>query len=249
MVSHGEDEPYNFQSYNLSDPCLKRGDTQICERCPEDYYRDSLEPLNGCMKASDAMAGWGPDLEQKLIVRCTEGCEECRADHQKCTRCNYFASYLLDGEKCISADKIPSGKGRNWGQSTVEFCTASGCVDCAADFRECKQCNPEKDFWLDSAASTCIKGTDIPKGKGKNLKTFALESCLANCIECKDNFKCCSECSRASDFWLDNKLCVKGSDIQQGKGRNLQTGGVQNCISFGCQDCLEKHDYCSKCEA
>jgi hypothetical protein len=228
--------------------CLDcKTNTLSCTQCDQanGFWLD-----NGtCVPEASIGALKGKTPTGTLATCTTTGCLDCKQDYTKCAVCDKVNNWWLLTDTCVLGVLIPAGKGKRDSDGTVQPCSGIvGCLECQANHTGCTKCDQATDFWFDSG--TCVAGSNIPITKGRQTFDGSLVACQSGgCLDCKTSFSVCVECDKNNDWWLEDKVCIRGPNIGQFKGKNLLEGKVSPCTpSAGCLDCQENHSSCAACD-
>jgi hypothetical protein len=228
--------------------CLDcKTNTLSCTQCNQanGFWLD-----NGtCVAEASIGALKGKTPTGTLATCTTTGCLDCKQDYAKCAVCDKANNWWLLTDTCVLGVLIPAGKGKRDSDGTVQPCSGIvGCLECQANHTGCTKCDQATDFWFDSG--TCVAGSNIPITKGRQTFDGSLVACQSGgCLDCKTSFSVCVECDKNNDWWLEDKVCIRGPNIGQFKGKNLLEGKVSPCTpSAGCLDCQENHSSCAACD-
>jgi hypothetical protein len=217
------------------EPCTDR--TPDCTECRENSLvctscKDNFYLLNGiCITTPSIQKGYGPDIWTRTLERCQDpNCDNCDQDYRTCKTCEPGST--LNNGTCVLN------------------CTFGGCTSCSSVSGEtkCVECDAANDYWLQTSDGTCLLGSSIPKGKGKNRLTGRVEDCKAGCLECQHDSSTCSVCDKSMNLWSGlNSVCLKTEDIPMGFGKDSALGKLIRCFSSNCEDCREDPFDCKRC--
>jgi hypothetical protein len=251
-----EDVKKNFQSYYLTmDACVTRGGDGICTLCEPGHYFTSLLTGNDCVLKSAFPRGFGADEPAKLMRACAPYCIDCYDDYSTCLWANGYAapSWCFvhnPTDLCYTAITMPARFGGVQASGLTASCTDTNCLKCFANYQQCTACDTALDYFVDGTTNSCVLNSSLPNGKGPNLLTGYVASCVApNCLVCTIDYLYCQTCNTAGSYYLkqDTKTCVYVTLIAAGTGANLTSGFIEPCTITQCTDCRVDYTGCSGC--
>ena len=259
-------------SNGIVKPCTSHGcidcgrDYMICLKCnlKESYYIDKEKgrcyAKNLTEKEESKMPkGRGPNKDTGEVQYCTEeGCANCSQDYLACAACDTSAAWYLssaDG-KCYSSVKndaeiaMPVGKGPNIKAGLVFQCESHGCYDCHINFNYCLRCDVNSGHFLNTSTQTCYTLPYLPIGSGANRETGDISYCEAgpNCYNCKSDYKKCTRCNDADDYFLENGDCISKPFINEKFGVNRISHRIEPCAVTNCVKCVDNYQICTECD-
>jgi hypothetical protein len=183
-------------------------------------------------------------------------CVSCVKDFRLCDTCLTGLKLSSDRKTCIGAVSGLGQEGFGFNPVTgeVEPCADSNCSSCADDSRSCSQCKPTSAFkYLNPVTGKCVEANSIPSGFGidPSNPSGQVKACKdTNCVDCRQDFSRCAECSQKSAYKLLDKVsgtCISTAELPDGKGYNPQTGTVEACRDTSCAVCSADSRICTKC--
>jgi hypothetical protein len=174
-------------------------------------------------------------------------CEECFSGYYRLTE--------MSGNKCISLADTPAGFGKDATATIplIRACSSSFCDNCVSDYTICTACSTKDKYYLDTVTSKCVYVLNIPAGFGANSELGTVVPCnqAAACQLCQSNYSICTQCDKASKWYLqqDTGKCLSPADMPKKFGANLVNGFVEGCTSVGCIYCSDNINLCTGCDS
>ena len=221
--------------------------------CPETQF----VYLHKCTDDIPRPQTYGFNEGENTVDFCAVGyCVSCVKDFRLCDSCLTGLKLSSDRKTCIGAVSGLGQEGFGFNPVTgeVEPCADSNCSSCADDSRSCSQCKPTSAFkFLNPITGKCVEATSIPSGFGVDPTdpSGQVKGCKdTNCVDCRENFARCSECSQKTAYKLLDKVsgtCISPAELPEGKGYNPQTGAVEACRDTSCAICSADSRICTRC--
>jgi hypothetical protein len=201
---------------------------------------------------------YGFNAGENTVDYCAVGyCINCVKDFRLCDDCLPGLKLSSDRKTCIGviSGLGQEGFGINPATGQVEPCADTNCASCADDTRSCSQCKSTSAFkFLNPLTGKCVEASTIPSGFGTDPSDPSgnkVKACKdTNCVDCKQDFSKCSECSQKTAYKFLDKAsgtCISPAELPEGKGFNPQTGSIEACRDTNCATCSNDSRICTKC--
>ena len=164
----------------LEPSCLAcYADHSTCQMC--DPGSNCVVPVPfvspySCSDLATIPDSMGCDPWSQEVKSCrSQGCEDCRLDYTKCTRCSRSMGFALVEFLCVDINTMDLGLGINQATGEPARCLSKNCQLCRDDHRYCTLCDTESGFHLILNRCTAkqstqffeiIKAAATPGGKG-----------------------------------------------------------------------------------
>jgi len=239
--------------YSVAD-CSSKGcidcvdDYLICKGCDTTGYFYDVA-AQACRNKIDN--GFGLTSAATNEIRaCTDvNCLKCSVSNTKCTECK--TGYFKDGDICVS--KPDDGKGENISEpvKTVQSCSPPNCMKCAANYKECTECNADYFVYTDFQCYMNSGESKFPDKTGivLNSSPKAIALCTdSQCISCLTDNSVCDQCD--TGLYLDSaaKKCVAKIDPRFGLKIGGKPSEIVKCENADCISCEDNHLKCKKCD-
>jgi hypothetical protein len=260
--------PVGFGADNknfIVSPCSQ---SPTCRECQSDYTKCTscdtgnkyylYETISTCQNTQSFYQGMGPNITSGFVEECIpQNCLRCQNTIEECTSCDESVSTYLYQAKytCLNKTSFPPSYGvnNNVNPKVVQPCQDPHCKNCTDDISICVSCDTSLLYYLYQTTSTCLNSSTFPVGKGPNITTGVVESCVdSSCTSCPQNIAVCALCDNGQGRYLyqTNNTCLAKVEFppSYGVNNNVNPKVVQPCQDPHCKNCTDDISICVSCD-